>query len=168
VPWLWRLHLVHHTDQDYDFSTGLRFHPIESFFTVVYDLIVVALLGPAVAAVLFYEAFKAIWSIVVHANIFVPLPVDRVMRPFLITPDVHRIHHSAEPGETNSNYGGITPIWDKLFGTYIDQPAYGHEGMTIGLPGYRDAKYLKLTNMLAQPFVRVPLPEPQQTEPQAQ
>lgn len=154
VPILWRLHIVHHTDQDYDFSTGLRFHPIEALYTVAFDLAVIWLLGAPVLAVLVYEIVKAFWSVFAHANLRLPMRVDRVMRTVFVTPDLHRIHHSAAPGETNSNYSGVTPVWDRLFGTYIDQPARGHEQMTIGLDDYREVSHLRLWNMLIQPFRR--------------
>ena len=152
VPLLWRLHLAHHTDQDYDFSTGLRFHPVEGLFTVAYDVAIVALLGAPPLAVLTYELVKVVWAIFAHANIYVPLPIDRAMRTVLVTPDLHRIHHSAAPGETDTNFGGLTPVWDRLLGTYRDQPSLGHENMIIGLADYQDPRYLRLGAILMQPL----------------
>lgn len=152
VPLLWCLHRAHHTDQEYDFSTGLRFHPLEAFFTVVFDIAVVLILGAPPVAVLGYELVRAALSVFVHANIAVPLPIDRALRTIVVTPDLHRVHHSARDGETNSNFGGVTPWWDRLFGTYIDQPADGHLGMTIGLPGFRSPKDERLDQILIQPF----------------
>lgn len=157
VPLLWRLHRVHHTDPDYDFSTGLRFHPLEAACTLSFDIAVVLALGAPPIAVLGYELVKAVWAAFAHANIFVPLPLDRALRRVFVTPDLHRVHHSAAPGETNSNFGGITPLWDRLCGTYLDQPAAGHTAMVIGLPGYRGRRALRLGSILLEPF-RAELP----------
>ena len=152
IAWLWRLHRVHHTDQDYDFSTGLRFHPIEATISTSLDILLILLLGLPTAAVAAYLLVQAFWSIFAHSNVWIPTNLDRVMRLVLITPDLHRTHHSAEPGECITNYGGITPLWDHLFGTYQDQPIKGHIGMTIGLEGYESRDELRLGRMLLLPF----------------
>jgi len=154
APWLWRLHRVHHTDQDYDFSTGLRFHPIEAMFTNGLDILIVILLGLPPTAVAAYSLFNAAWAIFAHSNVRLPTSLDRVLRVALVTPDLHRTHHSAEPGECMTNFGGVTPLWDHLFGTYQDQPAKGHTGMTIGLPGYEHRDELRLDRMLSLPFLK--------------
>jgi sterol desaturase/sphingolipid hydroxylase (fatty acid hydroxylase superfamily) len=153
VPWLWRLHRMHHTDRDYDFSTGLRFHPLEALFTTGYDIVVVLLLGAPPEAVALYGFVHLGWSILVHANIAVPTVADRLLRRVLVTPDLHRTHHSAEPGESLTNFGAVSPVWDRLFGSYLDQPAKGQQGMVIGLPGYQDARHQRLDDMLLQPFL---------------
>lgn len=152
IPWLWRLHRVHHTDQDYDFSTGLRFHPVEAIFTSGLDILLVIMLGLPPTAVAAYSLLHAFWAVFAHSNVRLPQRLDRAMRLVLITPDLHRTHHSAEPGESMTNFGGITPLWDHLFGTYQDQPAKGHIGMTIGLPGYEQREELRLGRMLLLPF----------------
>lgn len=153
VPILWRLHRTHHTDRDYDFTTGLRFHPLEALFTTGYDLLILLLLGPPPEAAILYIFLHLVWSILVHANIAFPYAVDRVVRIALVTPDLHRTHHSAEPGESLTNFAAVSPAWDRLFGTYRDQPQRGHSAMVIGLPGYQDAKHQGLADMLLQPFV---------------
>jgi len=152
VPILWRLHSVHHSDPDYDFSTGLRFHPLEAITTFGLHSIVILLLGPPAIAVLIYKLMTAFMSSFVHANLKLPLALDNKLRKILVTPDLHRIHHSAVLGETNSNFAGITPVWDRLFGTYIDQPKSGHEAMQLGLPGFQTIQSVRLHAMLAQPF----------------
>lgn len=152
VPALWRLHRVHHSDQDYDITTGLRFHPLEALYTIVYDLVVLLALGAPVLAVVIYRLVNAVMAIFAHANTYIPVRFDRRLRLVLVTPDVHRIHHSAAVAETDSNFGGITPWWDRLFGTYVDQPGDGHEGMAVGLAGYRERKHLRLGWMLLHPF----------------
>lgn len=152
-PLLWRLHLMHHSDLDYDFSTGLRFHPLEAVFTTVFDLLIIVIIGPPAAVYLFYKLIHTVMAAFAHGNIHLPDAVDRQLRKFIVTPDIHRIHHSATEGETNSNFGGITPWWDRLFGTYIDQPSLGHSRMIVGLPLFRESKHLYLPWMLAQPFM---------------
>jgi len=152
VPWLWRLHRVHHTDHDYDFSTGLRFHPIEGIITNGLNILLVILLGLPPTAVAVYSLIHAFWAIFAHSNVRIPNILDRVIRVALVTPDLHRTHHSAEPGECMTNFGGVTPLWDRLFDTYLDQPAKGHIDMTIGLPGYEYEDELRLGRMLLLPF----------------
>ena len=156
VPVLWRLHMMHHADLDFDVTTGLRFHPIEMILSMGIKLSVVVLIGPPAVAVLIFEVLLNATSMFNHGNIRLPSSVDRVLRFFVVTPDMHRVHHSVVIRETNSNFGFNLPWWDRLLGTYRDQPASGHEGMTIGLAQFRDAKRLTLPWMLALPFIGKP------------
>jgi len=153
VPILWLLHRTHHTDQDYDFTTGLRFHPGDALFTASFQILVIALLGAPVETVMLIGILDVTFSFFVHGNLMIPLGIDRVLRLVIVTPDVHRLHHSAVIAETNANLGGLVTWWDRLFGTYLDQPKGGHEGMTIGLNDFRDPKHLKLHWILANPFL---------------
>jgi sterol desaturase/sphingolipid hydroxylase (fatty acid hydroxylase superfamily) len=152
VPALWRLHRMHHADQDIDVTTGVRFHPVEILLSMAIKIGVVAALGtPAVAVLLFEVALNAT-SMFNHSNIAMPLWLDRVLRWIVVTPDMHRVHHSIVVRETNSNFGFNMPWWDRLFGTYRDQPAAGHEEMTIGIGQFRDPGEQRLDRMLTQPF----------------
>jgi sterol desaturase/sphingolipid hydroxylase (fatty acid hydroxylase superfamily) len=154
VPLLWRLHRVHHADLDYDVTTGARFHPIEIVLSMLIKFAVILLLGPPVVAVILFEVILNGMAMFNHGNIRLPLPLDRVLRMLLVTPDMHRVHHSVEDDEANSNFGFNLSIWDRLFGTYIAQPRAGHEGMTIGIHKYRDMKWCGwLPGMLSMPFV---------------
>ena len=152
VPGLWRLHRMHHADLDFDATTGLRFHPVEILISMGIKLAVVAALGPPAVAVLLFEVILNATALFNHANIDLPRPVDRVLRLFVVTPDMHRVHHSIDPRETNSNYGFNLPWWDRLLGTYIAQPAKGHEGMEIGIEQFRTRRDLWLDRMLVQPL----------------
>jgi len=156
IPILWRLHMVHHADLDFDVTTGLRFHPIEIILSMGIKLMAVAALGAPALAVLIFEVALNATSMFNHSNIHVPQPIDRVLRLLLVTPDMHRVHHSVIIRETNSNYGFNLPWWDRLFGTYKDQPERGHDGMTIGLSQFRDPKRLTLPQLLILPFVGDP------------
>jgi len=156
VPALWRLHMVHHADLDYDLTTGLRFHPIEIVVSMAIKLMTVAALGPPALAVLIFEVALNSTSMFNHSNIRIPVAVDRVLRLFVVTPDMHRVHHSVIIRETNSNYGFNLPWWDRLLGTYKHQPDKGHEGMTIGLSQFRDPKRLTLPWLIILPFVGDP------------
>jgi len=142
VPGLWRLHRMHHADLDFDATTGLRFHPIEILISMGIKLAVVAALGPPAVAVLLFEVILNTTALFNHANVDLPRPVDRVLRLFVVTPDMHRVHHSVDPRETNSNYGFNLPWWDRLLGTYIAQPARGHEEMEIGIEHFRTRRDL--------------------------
>ena len=154
VPALWRLHRVHHADLDYDVTTGARFHPIEIILSMLIKLATVALLGPPVLAVLIFEVLLNATAMFNHGNVRLPLSVDRVLRWLVVTPDMHRVHHSVEDDEANSNFGFNLPWWDRLLGTYRDQPRGGHQGMSIGIHGYRDPKQVdRLPGMLALPFL---------------
>jgi len=160
IPLLWRLHMVHHADLDYDMTTGLRFHPIEIVLSMMIKLSSVALLGPPVMAVLVFEILLNATAMFNHGNIRLPLKLDHVLRLIIVTPDMHRVHHSVIIRETNSNFGFNLPWWDRLFGTYQDQPARGHTNMTIGLAQFRDAKKLTLPWLLALPFIGDPGRQP--------
>lgn len=153
VPLLWRLHLMHHTDLDFDVTTGSRFHPIEIIFSMVVKMFVVAALGASAVAVITFEILLNGTSMFNHGNINIPIKVDRFLRFLVVTPDMHRVHHSVKPTETNSNFGFNLPWWDRLFGTYRDQPEEGHKGMTIGLNQFRNSKYLILHWLLILPFL---------------
>jgi sterol desaturase/sphingolipid hydroxylase (fatty acid hydroxylase superfamily) len=152
VPALWRLHRMHHADLEFDVTTGLRFHPIEILLSMVIKLAVVAALGAPAVAVLIFEVLLNATSMFNHGNIRIPLGLDRVLRWFVVTPEMHRVHHSILSREANSNFGFNLPWWDRLFGTYRAQPAAGHDGMTIGIEHFRDPRELGLDRMLLQPF----------------
>jgi sterol desaturase/sphingolipid hydroxylase (fatty acid hydroxylase superfamily) len=152
VPGLWRLHRMHHADLDFDATTGLRFHPVEILISMGIKLAVVAALGPPAVAVLLFEVVLNATALFNHANIDLPRPVDRVLRWIVVTPDMHRVHHSVDPRETNSNYGFNLPWWDRLLGTYVAQPAKGHEAMEIGIEQFRTRRDLWLDRMLVQPL----------------
>ena len=154
IPALWRLHRVHHADLDFDVTTGLRFHPIEIMLSMLIKFAVIALLGPPVLGVIVFEVLLNATSMFNHSNIRIPRAVDRVLRWIVVTPDMHRVHHSVEDDETNSNFGFNLPWWDRLFGTYRDQPRAGHEGMTIGITTFRDPRQCdRIMAMLRMPFV---------------
>ena len=153
VPLLWRLHRVHHADLDIDLTTGSRFHTIEIIASMLIKGVVILLLGPALIAVLVFEVLLNGMAIFNHANVSLPTPVERAVRYLFVTPDMHRVHHSVVKSETNSNYGFNLSIWDRIFGTYIDQPDKGHDEMSIGLVEYRDPRQVeRLPGMLALPF----------------
>lgn len=152
VPVLWHLHRMHHADLDIDVTTGLRFHPIEIMLSMGIKLAVVTALGAPAVAVLLFEVLLNATAMFNHANVRLPGLVDRALRWLVVTPDMHRVHHSVVVAETNSNYGFNLPWWDRLFGTYRDQPAAGHDGMTIGIERFRTARDLWLDRMLLQPF----------------
>jgi sterol desaturase/sphingolipid hydroxylase (fatty acid hydroxylase superfamily) len=152
VPALWRLHRMHHADLEFDVTTGTRFHPIEILISMVIKFGVIAALGAPAVAVLIFEVLLNATSMFNHGNVRIPANVDRALRWILVTPDMHRVHHSVERGETNRNFGFNLPWWDRLFGTYRDQPVAGHTGMTIGIEQFRDPDELRLDRMLLQPF----------------
>jgi len=152
VPWLWRLHRMHHADLDIDVTTGLRFHPIEILLSMLIKIATVVLFGIPAAAVVAFEVVLNATSMFNHSNAAMPAWLDRVVRLIVVTPDMHRVHHSAVRAETDSNFGFNMPWWDRLFGTYRAQPAAGHDGVTIGLPIFRDQRELRLDRLLTQPF----------------
>ena len=152
VPVLWRLHRMHHADLEFDVTTGVRFHPFEILLSMVIKLVVVAALGAPALAVLVFEVLLNATSMFNHGNVRLPAALDRVMRWIIVTPEMHRVHHSIAPRETNSNFGFNLPWWDRWFGTYRAEPAAGHENMTIGIEQFRDPRELRLDRMLAQPF----------------
>ena len=152
IPALWRLHRMHHADLEFDATTGLRFHPIEILISMVIKLAVVAALGPPAVAVLLFEVILNATALFNHANVSLPPSVDRWLRWIVVTPDMHRVHHSVDPRETNSNYGFNLPWWDRLLGTYVAQPAKGHAGMDIGIEQFRTTRDLWIDRMLVQPI----------------
>jgi sterol desaturase/sphingolipid hydroxylase (fatty acid hydroxylase superfamily) len=156
IPLLWRLHMVHHSDLDFDVTTGLRFHPLEIIISMVIKLAAVVALGPPALAVLVFQVALNATSMFNHGNVYLPLKIDRVLRLFVVTPEMHRVHHSAIKRETNSNFGFSFPWWDRLLGTYCAQPAKGHEGMTIGVEHLRDPTRLTLPRLIVMPFVERP------------
>jgi len=157
VPLLWRLHRVHHADLDIDMTTGSRFHSIEILLSMLYKWLLILLLGPALFAVLVFEVLLNGMALFNHANVRLPAGVDRVLRVLLVTPDMHRVHHSILRRETDSNYGFNLSLWDRIFKTYVAQPAQGHDGMTIGIPDFRNLRQVDgLPGMLALPFVSRP------------
>ena len=152
IPALWRLHIVHHADVDFDVTTGIRFHPIEAVLSMLIKLSVVAILGPPVLGVLLFEVLLNASAMFNHANVRIPLRVDRFLRWIIVTPDMHRVHHSVDDTEYRTNFGFNLPWWDRLLGTYLDQPAEGHEGMTIGLSNFREPTWRTLPRMLLMSF----------------
>ncbi|TAM09027.1 MAG: sterol desaturase family protein [Nevskiaceae bacterium] len=152
VPLLWRLHRMHHTDLAFDVTTGTRFHPLEIVLSLGLKFAVIAALGAPPAAVLMFEVVLNATSMFNHGNVRLPAAADRVLRLLLVTPDMHRVHHSVRREETDSNFGFNLACWDRLFGTYRAQPRDGHDGMTIGLSTFRDPHELRLYSMLLQPF----------------
>ena len=154
VPLLWRLHRMHHADLDFDVTTGIRFHPVEILLSMLIKLAAVVVLGAPALGVMVFEIVLNATSMFNHSNIRLPAGADRRLRRIMVTPDMHRVHHSIVARETHSNFGFNLPWWDRLFGTYRAQPAAGHEGMTVGLPGFRDPAELRLDRMLLQPLRR--------------
>ena len=153
VPALWRLHRVHHADLDYDLTTGARFHPIEIVLSMGIKFATIALLGAPVLAVVVFEVLLSACAMFNHGNIRLPAALDRALRWFIVTPDMHRVHHSVEDDESNSNFGFNLTWWDRLFGTYREQPRAGQLGMTIGIHGHTDPhEVARLPGMLALPF----------------
>jgi sterol desaturase/sphingolipid hydroxylase (fatty acid hydroxylase superfamily) len=152
VPTLWRLHRMHHADLDFDVTTGSRFHPIEIILSMVIKLTVIAALGAPALAVLIFEVLLNATAMFNHGNLRLPLWLDRWIRVLVVTPDMHRVHHSVVVRETNSNFGFNLSVWDRMFGTYRDQPEAGHDGMTIGVETIRDPAEQRLDRMLTQPF----------------
>ena len=153
VPWLWRLHRMHHADQDFDLTTGLRFHPGEIILSMAIKLGLVLTLGLSPITVLVFEVVLNASAIFNHANVKLPAALDRALRLIIVTPDMHRLHHSVNPLETHSNFGFNLPWWDWIFRTYRAQPIAGHDAMTIGLPQFRTARDQWIDRMLLQPFI---------------
>ena len=152
VPALWRLHRMHHADLEFDVTTGARFHPIEILLSMGIKLGVIAALGTPAVAVLVFEVLLNATSMFNHSNVRMPAWLDGIIRWIVVTPDMHRVHHSIVARETNSNFGFNLPWWDRLFGTYRGQPAAGHQAMTIGIAQFRDPAEQRLDRMLTQPF----------------
>jgi sterol desaturase/sphingolipid hydroxylase (fatty acid hydroxylase superfamily) len=160
VPLLWRLHRMHHADLDFDVTTGARFHPIEITLSMLIKFAVILVLGPPAVAVLIFEILLNTSSTFNHGNVRIPAAIDRVLRWVVVSPDMHRVHHSIDPRETNSNFGFSLPWWDRLFGTYRAEPEAGHEAMTIGIAQFRTPRELRLDRMLLQPFRSEDAPSP--------
>jgi sterol desaturase/sphingolipid hydroxylase (fatty acid hydroxylase superfamily) len=153
VPLFWRLHRVHHADLDYDVTTGARFHPLEIVLSMLIKFATIVVLGPPVVAVVIFEVLLNATAMFNHGNIGLPATLDRILRRVVVTPDMHRVHHSVEDDETNSNFGFNLPWWDRLFGTYRDQPRAGQLGMTIGIRDHADPREVaRLDGMLLLPF----------------
>jgi len=153
IPLFWRLHRMHHADLDFDVTTGARFHPLEIILSMLIKFSAIVVLGPPVVAVVIFEVLLNATAMFNHGNIRLPLKLDRVLRWFVVTPDMHRVHHSVEDDEANSNFGFNLPWWDRLFGTYRDQPRGGHDGMTIGIRKFREPQQVSwLNGMLILPF----------------
>ena len=152
VPALWRLHRVHHADLEFDVTTGVRFHPFEILISMAIKLLLILALGPAAIAVLIFEILLNGTALFNHSNVRLSSKLDAALRLFIVTPDMHRIHHSILPSETNSNFGFNLPWWDRALGTSLAQPSAGHAGMTIGVEQFRTRRDLWLDRLLFQPF----------------
>lgn len=153
VPALWRLHRVHHADLDYDLTTGARFHPLEIILSMLIKFATIMVLGPPLIAVILFEVILNGMAMFNHGNVRLPTGLDQLLRWFIVTPDMHRVHHSVEDDEANSNFGFNLSWWDRLLGTYRDQPRGGHESMLIGIHGYRAPREVSwLPGLLALPF----------------
>ncbi|MGL6314878.1 sterol desaturase family protein [Vibrio sp. WXL103] len=152
IPMLWKLHRMHHSDQDIDVTTGARFHPIEIILSMLIKLIVVALLGAPALGVVLFEIILNGSAMFNHSNARMPLKLDRILRGFVVTPDMHRVHHSTIRTECNANYGFFLSIWDRLFASYIPQPSLGHSNMQIGTMNFRTQVEQRIDKMLTQPF----------------
>lgn len=153
VPVLWRLHRTHHSDHEYDFTTGVRFHPLEAMYSTAGLFGAILALGAPPVAVLASQLLTVALSFIEHSNVRIPLLLDRVLRVVFVTPDMHRIHHSQDVREGESNFSNTFSWWDRLFGTYVDQPAAGHDGLVFGVAELSERKHLTLPWMLAQPFL---------------
>ena len=152
VPLLWRLHRVHHSDLEFDVTTGVRFHPVEIILSMMIKFAAVAVLGAAALAVMLFEIMLNTATMFNHSNIALPHSADRLLRLLLVTPDMHRVHHSILARETHSNFGFNLAWWDRIFGTYRAQPEEGHGSMVIGLPIFRDPSDMRFSRMLSQPL----------------
>lgn len=153
VPTLWRLHMMHHADMDFDLTTGTRFHPIEIYLSMGIKVSAILVLGAPALGVILFEILLNGTAMFNHGNFYIPPGIDRVLRLLVVTPDMHRVHHSVFPSETHSNFGFNIPWWDRILGTYRPQPSKGHEDMTIGLNQFRDPSRLNLWALLILPFV---------------
>lgn len=152
IPWLWRIHRVHHSDTRFEVTLGLRFHPAEILLSMLYKLVVIAALGASPAAVALYEILLAGFALITHADVALPATWDRRLRAMLVTPDWHRVHHSVYRAETDSNYGNLLTLWDRLFASRVDQPRDGHRAMAIGLPEFREPADQTLPALLRLPL----------------
>ena len=155
VPVLWRIHRVHHSDMDFDVTTGIRFHPVELIISMLIKIAGILFIGASLSAVIIFEVILNGTSMFNHGNVNIPVKLDRILRLFIVTPDMHRVHHSVIRKETDSNYGFNFPWWDRIFGNYRAQPESGHLKMDIGLRELIGEKAIKLTGLLMQPFLHV-------------
>jgi sterol desaturase/sphingolipid hydroxylase (fatty acid hydroxylase superfamily) len=149
---LWRIHRMHHSDPGFDLTTALRFHPLEIVLSMFWKALVIVALGPPAVAVLIFEIVLNGTAMFNHSNARIPPGIDRWLRLVLVTPDMHRVHHSSDRRETDTNYGFNFPFWDRIFNTYWAQPRLGHKGMEIGLKDYRDGSPVRLVWSLILPF----------------
>lgn len=154
IPWLLRLHRVHHADPNFDVSTGIRFHPVSIILSMLIKMSAIVWLGPPPVAVLLAEIILNVTAMFNHGNIFLPSRADAVLRLFLVTPDMHHVHHSVIPEETNSNFGFSFPWWDRLFGSYRAQPGRGHTNMEIGIRGLQNIEAQMLHRLLLHPRLK--------------
>ncbi|RKZ83872.1 MAG: sterol desaturase family protein [Candidatus Parabeggiatoa sp. nov. 1] len=154
LPLLWRLHRMHHADVDFDVTTGSRFHPVEIILSMLIKFATIMALGPPAVAVLLFEVILNVMAMFNHSNIALPVKIDKWLRGLIVTPDMHRVHHSVLNHETNSNFGFNLSLWDRLFGTYQAQPTAGHHAMQIGLEQFREPKYLTLHWLLVLPWLK--------------
>jgi len=154
APLLWRLHRTHHTDDDVDFTTGLRAHPTETLLANVVTFAGILMIGASPLAVFLSQLMSIALAFIGHSNVRVPPALDRALRYVIVTPDMHRVHHSVDVREGESNFSNLFPWWDRLFGSYLDQPAAGHLDMKFGVHGFEARKHQSLPWMLAQPFLR--------------
>ncbi|NLS12652.1 sterol desaturase family protein [Vibrio sp. SM6] len=152
ISWLWRLHRMHHADLDIDASTGLRFHPLEIVLSMLYKIALVFALGAPPISVVIFEVLLNACALFNHSNGYLDSAFDRKLRRFLVTPDMHRVHHSMHLNETHSNFGFCLSIWDRIFQSYCPTPKDGHDSMTIGLATFRDPQELRIDKLLTQPF----------------
>lgn len=165
IPILWRLHRVHHSDVDLDVTSGARFHTIEIFLSMLIKLLAIRIIGPPAMGILLFEVILNGSAMFNHSNIRLPLSIDRILRKVMVTPDMHRVHHSVYRDETDSNYGFFLPWWDYLFTTYTAQPRDGHDGMTIGLHEFRAPRDQYLDRILMQPFTTPPTEDEGESTP---
>ncbi len=155
IDFFWRFHRMHHTDLDCDVTTGVRFHPVEIVISMIIKFAVVAVIGAPALAIVLFEILLNATSMFNHGNVKMPHALDQVLRSVIVTPDMHRVHHSIIRNETDSNFGFNLSVWDRVFGTYRAQPEEGHLGMTIGLPIYRDEIENRLDRLITQPFRKI-------------
>jgi len=152
VPLLWRLHRTHHSDLEYDFTTGVRFHPFEAVYTNAAVMAVTAALGLPPFAIVVSQLMSVCVAFAEHANVRIPRGLDRLLRLVVVTPDMHRIHHSVDAREGDSNFANTFSFWDRLFGTYVDQPSAGHDGIAFGVAEFAEGRHQTLPGLLALPF----------------
>ena len=152
IPLFWRLHQVHHSDIEYDISTGLRFHPVEIILSYLFKYLLVLLIGAPMVAIIIFEIILNATAMFNHSNLKIPLKVDKILRLFIVTPDMHRVHHSINRQETDRNYGFNIPLWDYIFKSYTAQPKDGHQNMLIGVDKFRSSKQQQFLQLLTQPI----------------